>query len=47
MESMLLDATGHRRAPVTMPGYHPGRPPRNRRLGQMSVRADPLQFLHQ
>lgn len=30
MESMLLDAAGHRRAPATMPGYHQGRPPRNK-----------------
>jgi hypothetical protein len=30
MESMLLDAAGHRRSPATMPGYHPGRPPRNK-----------------
>jgi hypothetical protein len=30
MESMLLDAAGHRRSPATMPGYHRGRPPRNK-----------------
>ena len=30
MESMLLDAAGHRRSPATMPGYHQGRPPRNK-----------------
>jgi hypothetical protein len=30
MESVLYDAAGHRRSPVTMPGYHQGRPPRNR-----------------
>jgi hypothetical protein len=24
-----LDAAGHRRSPVTMPGYHQGRPPKN------------------
>jgi hypothetical protein len=29
MESVLLDAAGHRRPPATMPGYHRGRPPRN------------------
>jgi integrase len=29
MESVLLDVAGHRRSPVTMPGYHRGRPPRN------------------
>jgi len=30
MESVLLDAAGHRRSPATMPGYHRGRPPRNK-----------------
>ena len=30
MEPSLLDAAGHRRSPVTMPGYHRGRPPRNK-----------------
>ena len=30
MESVLLDATGHRRSPATIPGYHRGRPPRNK-----------------
>jgi integrase len=30
IESVLLDATGHRRSPATMPGYHRGRPPRNK-----------------
>jgi integrase len=30
MESMLLDVAGHRRSPATMPGYHRGRPPRNK-----------------
>ena len=30
MESMLLNAAGHRRSPATMPGYHRGRPPRNK-----------------
>jgi Phage integrase family len=30
MESMLLDAAGHRRSPATMPGHHRGRPPRNK-----------------
>jgi site-specific recombinase XerD len=30
MESVLLDATGHRRSPATTPGYHRGRPPRNK-----------------
>ena len=30
MQSTMLDAAGHRRSPVTMPGYHRGRPPRNK-----------------
>ena len=30
MASVLLDVTGHRRSPATMPGYHRGRPPRNK-----------------
>src|SRR5436305_1729061 len=30
MESVLLDVAGHRRSPATMPGYHQGRPPRNK-----------------
>jgi integrase len=30
MESILYDAAGHRRSPATMPGYHQGRPPRNK-----------------
>jgi hypothetical protein len=30
MESLPLDAAGHRRSPATMPGYHRGRPPRNK-----------------
>ena len=30
MESLLLDAAEHRRSPATMPGYHRGRPPRNK-----------------
>jgi hypothetical protein len=25
-----LDAAGHQRSPATMPGYHRGRPPRNK-----------------
>ena len=27
-----LDAAGHQRSPVTMPGYHQGRPPKNKGL---------------
>ncbi len=30
MESIALDAAGHRRSPATIPGYHQGRPPRNK-----------------
>ena len=30
MHVILLDAAGHRRQPVTLPGYHAGRPPRNK-----------------
>ena len=30
MASVLLDVAGHRRSPATMPGYHRGRPPRNK-----------------
>jgi hypothetical protein len=30
MESIALDAAGHRRSPATMPGYHQGRAPRNK-----------------
>jgi hypothetical protein len=32
MESVLLDAAGRRRSPATMPGFHSGRPPRNKGL---------------
>lgn len=31
-ESVLLDAAGRRRSPATPPGYHQGRPPRNKGL---------------
>jgi hypothetical protein len=27
---ILIDAAGRRRQPVTLPGYHAGRPPRNK-----------------
>ena len=30
MHQAFLDAAGHQRQPVTMPGYHAGRPPRNK-----------------
>jgi site-specific recombinase XerD len=36
--SVLLDAAGRRRSPATMPGYHAGRPPRNK---GMCYPADP------
>jgi integrase len=32
LESVLLNAAGHRRSPATLPGYHQGRPPRNKGL---------------
>src|SRR4051812_38276757 len=31
MSEVLLDAAGRRRSPATMPGFHAGRPPRNKR----------------
>jgi hypothetical protein len=30
MSELLLDAAGRRRSPATMPGFHMGRPPRNK-----------------
>ena len=30
MQTTLLDVAGHRRSPVTMPGFHEGRTPRNK-----------------
>ena len=30
MTELLLDAAGGRRSPATMPGFHAGRPPRNK-----------------
>jgi len=30
MEPAPLDAAGRRRSPATLPGYHHGRPPRNK-----------------
>ena len=32
MSEMLLDRAGRRRSPTTMPGFHAGRPPRNKGL---------------
>ena len=36
--SVVLDSAGRRRSPATMPGYHAGRPPRNK---GMRYPADP------
>jgi hypothetical protein len=30
MPKVLLDAAGRRRSPATVPGFHAGRPPRNK-----------------
>ena len=30
MQPVLFDAAGRRRSPVTMPGFHEGRAPRNK-----------------
>ena len=30
--SPVLDAAGRRRPPATLPGYHAGRPPRNKEV---------------
>ncbi len=30
MSQLLLDAAGRHRSPATMPGFHAGRPPRNK-----------------
>jgi len=38
MQTIALDAGGHRRSLATMPGYHEGRPPRNK---GMRYPADP------
>ena len=41
---MLLDAAGRRRSPATVPGFHSGRPPRNkgRRYFEMAREGVPL-----
>jgi len=31
-DPVLLDTAGRRRSPATLPGYHQGRPPRNKGL---------------
>jgi hypothetical protein len=36
-----LDAAGHRRSPATMPGYHQGRPPRNKGMRYPADPPDP------
>jgi hypothetical protein len=38
MSELLLDRAGRRRSPATMPGFHAGRPPRNK---GMRYPADP------
>src|SRR6187455_791886 len=38
MPERLLDAAGRRRSPATLPGFHAGRPPRNK---GMRYPADP------
>src|SRR5690348_730691 len=38
MSKVLLDAAGRRRSPATLPGFHAGRPPRNK---GMHYPADP------
>jgi site-specific recombinase XerC len=38
MSELLLDATGRRRSPATLPAFHAGRPPRNKG----ALPADPL-----
>ena len=32
MSELLLDAAGRRRSPATLPEFHAGRPPRNKRM---------------
>ncbi len=39
MQSVLLDAAGHRRSPATMPSYHRGRPPPNKGEEYPAVRS--------
>jgi hypothetical protein len=46
MSELLLDRAGRRRSPATMPGFHAGRPPRNKGLRyppirQRSMRSSP------
>ena len=38
MSEMLLDRAGRRRSPATMPGFHAGRPPRNKGLRYPPIR---------
>ena len=37
-----LDAAGRRRSPATMPGYHAGRPPRNKGMQFVATTHEPL-----
>jgi integrase len=41
MSELLLDRAGRRRSPVTMPGFHAGRPRRQARRWRPSVRRPP------
>jgi hypothetical protein len=38
MSEYLLDRAGRRRSPATMPGFHAGRPPRNKGLRYRPIR---------
>ena len=38
MSKVLLDAAGRRRSPATMPGFHAGRPPRNKGCATRPIR---------
>jgi hypothetical protein len=38
MSGLLLDRAGRRRSPATMPGFHAGRPPRNKDSGIRPIR---------
>jgi hypothetical protein len=45
MQSALYDAAGHRRSPVTMPGFHEGRAPRNKGRRTPAVSAGARELL--
>jgi hypothetical protein len=38
VETVLVDCIGRRRSPATLPGYHVGRPPRNKGLRYPRIR---------